>query len=650
MPDTTKPHLSHFNIKLNDQEDKKLIDALLDCTVENSLHLPDVCTVRLHDEGFKWLDSDKVKEGTKVEVFGGDEGSKTLTSIFVGEVTALEMDLAAHGTPTIILRCYDRSHRLHRGRERQTFVQTKDSDVVKKVAGAAGFTVHADETTEVHEWLLQNNQTNWEFLTERAAYNGFRLYVQGERDLHFKKVDNQAGETHTLEWGKDVRSFRPRTAAGQQVDEVVVRGWDPKTKQPIVGSCKAPSGTPEIGDSKSGGDVASQAFGSARMVVADRPVHSQAEADDLARSVCDDIGGGFIEAEGLCFGQPTLKPGMSVEIKNIGRRFSGKYHLTSTTHTYTPAEGYATQFSVDGKTPGTLLGLLEHEGGGSRTQSGGNIVVGVVTDNVDPEGLGRVKVKYPWLTEDHTSHWARQCAPMAGSGRGFYFLPEVDDEVLVAFEHGDVRRPYVIGNLWNGKDKPIEENSSAIAGGKVNRRTLKTRIGHTMLLDDTDGTGEIIFTTANGHVISMNDRDKNIRVQTKSGHKVVLDDAADTISLIDKLGANKMTIASTDQSISMQCVGNFSVTAAGNITLTAAQQFAVDAGVGIDLTAGADMALTVGGAMATSVAGAMSDSVGGALAVDIGGAGAVTAGGAYAITASTIPLTGTLLVDGIPVP
>jgi len=188
------------------------------------------------------------------------------------------------------------------------------------------------------------------------------------------------------------------------------------------------------------------------MVIVDRPVTSAKEAEDIARSVCDSIAGTYLTGDGLCYGMPGLKPGMSVEIKNIGQKFSGKYNVTSTTHTYTPAEGYTTTFGASGKQPKTLLSVLEGAKETANSPSGGNILVGVVTDNNDPDKMGRVKVKYPTLTEDHTSFWARLASPMAGKQRGLYILPEIDDEVLVAFEHGDIHRPYVIGMLWNGKD------------------------------------------------------------------------------------------------------------------------------------------------------------------------------------------------------
>ena len=120
-----------------------------------------------------------------------------------------------------------------------------------------------------------------------------------------------------------------------------------------------------------------------------------------------------------------------------------------------------------------LLDVLSVDDGDSAKRISG-VVVGVVTNTQDPAGLGRVKVKFPWLSDSEESFWARVATPMAGKGRGFYFLPEVEDEVLMAFEHGDARFPYVLGALWNGQDKPPESNED----GKNNIRSIKSRSGH----------------------------------------------------------------------------------------------------------------------------------------------------------------------------
>jgi uncharacterized protein involved in type VI secretion and phage assembly len=154
------------------------------------------------------------------------------------------------------------------------------------------------------------------------------------------------------------------------------------------------------------------------------------------------------------------------------------------------------------------------------------VTVGVVTNNQDPDGLGRVKVKLPWLSDDVESHWARVVTPMAGNDRGLFFLPEVDDEVLVAFEHGSPEFPYVLGALWNGKDKAPESNDD----GENNMRTIKSRSGHVVRLDDTDGSEKIEIADgsgANSVVISTADNtititaDADITIESGSG-KLIL--------------------------------------------------------------------------------------------------------------------------------
>jgi len=109
----------------------------------------------------------------------------------------------------------------------------------------------------------------------------------------------------------------------------------------------------------------------------------------------------------------------------------------------------------------------EHESGGYAK----GVAVAVVTQNKDPEGQCRVKVSYPWYDPPRESYWARLATPMAGGGRGIVTIPEVGDEVLVAFEREDLRFPYVLGSVWNGKDTPPETN----ADGKNNKRLIGRR-------------------------------------------------------------------------------------------------------------------------------------------------------------------------------
>lgn len=178
------------------------------------------------------------------------------------------------------------------------------------------------------------------------------------------------------------------------------------------------------------------------------------------------------------------------------------------------------------------------------------VAVALVCDNRDPDGLGRVKVSYPWHSQENQSYWARIAAPMAGSDRGLYFLPEIDDEVLVVFDRGDVRFPYVIGALWNGKDSPPETNSD----GKNDIRVVKSRKGHRLTFDDG----------AKGMV----------RLDLNDGKRLQIDD--DGIKLEDGAG-NSLTIESNGGTLSIKAATKLTISAP-SVEISATAQMKVDGG------------------------------------------------------------------------
>ena len=180
-----------------------------------------------------------------------------------------------------------------------------------------------------------------------------------------------------------------------------------------------------------------------------------------------------------------------------------------------------------------LFDLVESDREGMKGERIEGIVLGIVTNNHDPEKVGRVKIKFPWLTDSDESNWARVATVMAGRDRGTFFLPEVGDEVLVAFDHGDINHPYVIGALWNGEDTPPETN----ADGKNNIRKIKSRSGHEIIFDDNE-----------------EERKEKIEIHTKAGHTIVLDDSAgaEKIEIKDKTGNNTITIDSVQDSINIE--------------------------------------------------------------------------------------------------
>ncbi len=533
--------LTHFTVKIGGvPASRDFMADLTEIVVDSSLYLPAMFTITLQDYDLKWVDNLLLTVGTAVEIAVDDRPPKVLIK---GEIAALEPNFAADGRTTLLIRGYDKSHRLHRGRKTRSFLKMTDSDVVRKIAGEVGLVPDIDSTTVRYDYILQNNQTNMEFLQDRAERNGYQVYA-ADGKLCFKRQGASAGAGPTLKFGENLLSFRPRWAATHQADKVTVRGWDQKAKKAIVSQVMPSSSFNQGGMITSGGLTAQAAFGAAEAIVTDRPVATVDEAKALATGLGNDISREFVDAEGTCT-EPGVMAGYSVTIAGVGTRFSGKYFVTSATHVYNET-GYEATFTMTGREPHTLGHLVGPTGGPGQGLMRG-VVTALVTNLKDPENLGRVKVKYPWLADNVESDWVRLASPMAGALRGFLCLPEVNDEVLVAFEHGDVHRPYIVGSLWSSTDKPPKGNNEAVDGnGKVVQRILKTRAGHTITLDDKEGAEKIV-------------------IQDKT--------AKNTITIDSK--TNTITIA-VDKDLSSSAKGATTIESTGKITLKSQDDLTVE--------------------------------------------------------------------------
>jgi uncharacterized protein involved in type VI secretion and phage assembly len=181
------------------------------------------------------------------------------------------------------------------------------------------------------------------------------------------------------------------------------------------------------------------------------------------------------------------------------------------------------------------------------------VVVGLVTDLNDPDGLGRVRVKFPHLG-GKPSDWSRIVAPMAGKSRGAFFRPEVDDEVLVVFEQGDLRRPCIIGSMWSKVDPPPPDDNQPT---KNNWRFIQSRSGHLIKLDDTDGQERIEIVGKGG---------KHKLVIDVSGSKIELSCDSGDLSLLAPQGK----VSVQGQAVSIQASGDMSLEATGTMTIKGA--------------------------------------------------------------------------------
>lgn len=177
------------------------------------------------------------------------------------------------------------------------------------------------------------------------------------------------------------------------------------------------------------------------------------------------------------------------------------------------------------------------------------VVIAIVKELEDPRGEGRIRVQFPWLQqgqEEQDSAWAPIATLMAGGDRGSYFMPEIDDEVLVSFEHGMFDHPFVIGFLWNGVDLPPHSDINPSV------RRLRTVSGHTIDFDDNSGSEKIIITTAGGHEMEMEDGvSGGVTITTSGGHEINMNDTPPASITISSSGGQSVTLNDVPGSISL---------------------------------------------------------------------------------------------------
>jgi len=629
-----------------------LLNDILQITVEESLQLPGMFTLVIRNDYFPGLTAEETWKhqslfaiGKKIKI--GFVSSTTQNADFEdaeqgyvleGEITAIETEFTSGSQAPIVIRGYDVSHRLHRGRFNRSFQNVTDSDVVNQIIGESGISAGTvTSTTIVHDYVFQENQTNMEFLRERAARLGFELYVQDGK-LNFRQPAQN--ESLSLKWLEDIHNFRVRVSSAEQVSSVEVRGWDYTTKKAIVSTASTEQVITTTDNGK--GSSSSTKFSvQPKMIVVDQPVFSVNEAQKIAQALCNELGGEFVAADAVGEGNPNIRPGKAIKLTDMGS-YSGSYYVTETRHLFHDRK-YITEFSVRGLRSGDLLATLSPQ---THLQAGQTLLVGVVSNNKDPKGWGRVRVKFPTLTEEHESNWARVVSVGAGPSRGFDCLPEVNDEVLVAFEHGDIHRPYVIGGVWNGTDAPPETVNDTVVGGKVRLRTFKTRVGHKLqFVEEDKGTKKGAYLqTVDGHNLRMNDSDKFAELETTGGHKFRCDDSNKTISLTS---TGDITVKSgttgTAKKISVNG-GEIALTATQKITLTVGGTSIELTPSGITMRTTGTLSVQAGSSISVQSGGSLSANAGGSISANSGSAISVNAGATVSINgAASVGILGGII-------
>lgn len=314
-------------------------------TVKNTLTGPDDFDITINNPELKWLEDPLFQIGNEVEIRMG-YGSQ-ITTMIIGEISALEPSFSSSGPQQMGIRGFDLIKSLQRGDKFRSWENLPDFVIAGIIALEHNLIPDGIEPTfTIHPKVMQNGENDFDFLKKRAQENGFEMFVD-LRTLYFRKPKMIKDTITTLTLGKTLTSFTPEINLANKPSKVTVRGWDPRLKKEIVGI--ASSGQ-ELGlelKQQSASQIIKKLYGEVERSIREEPVYSQDEAEKRAKSVLDNSSDQFIKGNGECIGIPQLRAGRYIDIYGLGEKLSMKYYLEATTHTI-DTSGYQTKFSVKG--------------------------------------------------------------------------------------------------------------------------------------------------------------------------------------------------------------------------------------------------------------------------------------------------------------
>lgn len=318
-------------------------DGMQRLTVEDHVDMVNMLTMQVG--GTEGQPTWSFKIGDTVSAMVG-EGQNQM---FDGEIISAEPGFQAEGISSMTIRALDKIHRLGRGRKTKFWENMKDSDVAQEVGAESGLSVDADATEEVHPYILRRNESAVAFLKRLAARNNFQLRVQDGK-LLFKKA-TFSGSSVKVEMGSTLRSVRFAFNTADMVQKVIVRGWDIKKKEEIVGTATTGDITP-IGGGQLGADIAS-AFGEATAYITDVPVSTQSMANAVAKAEMERIARQFVHGTASIQGSDSARAGSMIEFGGLSNNLDGKYYIIGSRHVISNRSGYTTEITFCSNTYGS---------------------------------------------------------------------------------------------------------------------------------------------------------------------------------------------------------------------------------------------------------------------------------------------------------
>jgi phage protein D len=329
-----------FDVNFNgeDVEDGDVISFY----IERDLGQPDMAVVTLRNDHDKHTKKCKPGQSAEIKAGGKNEGA-TKATVFKGEIVGIEPTYKAQGDSRVIIRCFNKMHRMLRGKKSKTYQKMSDQDAIGSIVSNYGLSAQSGSDPKItHDHIYQHNQTDLEFVRVRAARLGFSVWCEDTK-LYFDKpkLDQDSGVELKLDEAGEhhLKSFHVRLSTTSLLKKVTVRGWDPKKKAEIVGDATA--GSSPLGSTNAASSLSD--FGEIETFTVDHPIFSVEEAKAIAKAKLSDNNMSYITGEAECRGNGAYKPAIVVKVTidadNADNRFNGKYLVTGVTHKYTQGSG-----------------------------------------------------------------------------------------------------------------------------------------------------------------------------------------------------------------------------------------------------------------------------------------------------------------------
>lgn len=544
------------------------LDGLVHASVDRGLGTVGRAQLRFLDAGFGLSSAAIFVIGAEVTV----SVPRREGNLIKGVVTAVELQQSGvTSTPELVVTVDDRATRLAAAQRSRTFLNQTVQGVVSSVCQGVGLTCRVTGGSTTHPYLLQAG-TDLAFLDHLVRRSGLVWWVDSQGVLQAGPAGSSTGQV-SVELGVDLLAFSVRASASAP-DKVTVTGWDQNQQASVSAEVTAesrkPGNTAPAFVKGATGRGKGRGWDTSALVASPPPIDS-AEAKNLAGAMAAEAAAAAVTMSATCVVDPRLTPGVTLRVKGAGPA-AGEYLLSRVEHVYNRT-GFHSRV-VSG--PLRAAGIVDLLGGPGGVPDPGYSLTGVIpaivtnADNGEKKGVGLVKVKYPAISGNVESTWARVLSLGAGPKRGAVFQPEVGDEVLVAFERGDTRRAVVLGGLFS--EKVALPNADTVAGDKVQYRRITSRQGHVLEFNDGDGDNDqhVLLSSKKGaHKIRLgNDRLDlevgNVPVLIRNGAGASIEFSANGDVTIK--GKN-VTIESTAGDATLKAVGN--LTLKGSLALKA---------------------------------------------------------------------------------